>query len=127
MIVNVELKGMWKETVMIYDREIFQHLSVGTEETHIKPQTRRAACGPTLETVISEYEAADLSVNRHVRLPKYFIYRSRWTVQEKGEGRVWGSIFLGPLQVFNNIKNCFLEPFSQSLCQQNGPISYKLM
>jgi hypothetical protein len=62
---------------MIYYRDELQHLTVGTEQIHRKPRTRRLACGPTMETGIYEKEAVDLPVNRHVRLPNCFIYCSR--------------------------------------------------
>jgi hypothetical protein len=49
MIVNNELKRMWKEVVMAKFKVLSQHLPVGTEENHEKPQSGQPVSGPRFE------------------------------------------------------------------------------
>jgi hypothetical protein len=66
VIVNIDLKGMWKEPAMAYFKALFQSLLRGTEEASRNLSHGIRRLGPELNLGLPKYDAKSQPFNRNV-------------------------------------------------------------
>jgi hypothetical protein len=61
MILNDDLKGMWKEPVVAYCKALSQCLPRGTEENYKKPSQNNPFPGQNLKLILPKHEMLALT------------------------------------------------------------------
>jgi hypothetical protein len=67
MIVNNELKRIWKEVIMVLFKVLTQHFHGGTTENHKQPQDSQSVCSD-MKPGLPEYEAGGTT---HLTMASY--------------------------------------------------------